>query len=106
MLRDVQRELLLPAAKCDSVRDLELADDAASLIATLQAFLAGMGAERLCNTLQEAQDVKREHRRKEYVPRKFFCKKCNRLGNHSTQHHRSIATIDDKNSPFQGATTQ
>ena len=42
-LRDVQRELLLPAAKRDSVRDLELADDAASSIATLQAFLASMG---------------------------------------------------------------
>ena len=43
---------------------------------------------------------------KEYVPRKFFCKKCNRLGSHSTRHHRSIATIDDKNGPLQGATTQ
>ena len=31
-LQDVQRELLLPAAKRDSVRDLELADDAASSI--------------------------------------------------------------------------
>ena len=35
MLRDIQRELLLMATKHDFVRDLELADDAASLIATL-----------------------------------------------------------------------
>ena len=43
-LRDVQRELLLPLAKRNFVRDLELVDDEASSIATLQAFLAGVGA--------------------------------------------------------------
>ena len=32
---------------------------------------------------------------KEYVPRKFFCKHCNRLGSHSTQNHRFAATPKD-----------
>ena len=72
MLQDVQRELLLPAGKHDSVRDLELADNAASLIATIYAFLAGMGAERLRNTLREAQDVKCEHRSETKPPGRSF----------------------------------
>ena len=63
---------MLPAAKRNSVRDLELADDAASLIATLQAFLASMGAERLRNTLWEAQDVKCEHHSETKLPGRSF----------------------------------
>ena len=71
-LQDVQRELLLPATKRNSAQDLELADDAASLIATLQAFLAGMGVDRLRNTLREAQDVKCEHRSETKPPGRIF----------------------------------
>ena len=71
-LRDVERKLLWPAAKHDSVQDVELAHDAASLISTLQIFLAGMGVERLCNTLQEAQDVKHKHHGETKPPGRSF----------------------------------
>ena len=71
-MRHVQRELLLPVAKRDSIRNLELADNAASLIATLQAFLAGRGAKRLRNTLWEAQDMKRKHRSETKPPGRSF----------------------------------
>ena len=42
---------------------------------------------------------------KEYIPRKFFCKHCNRLGSHSTQNHRSAVTPAASERPPAGGST-
>ena len=42
---------------------------------------------------------------KEYMPRRFYCKHCNRLGSHSTQNHRSIAEPKVRDVP-QGGSSQ
>ena len=40
---------------------------------------------------------------KEYMPRRFYCKHCNRLGSHNTQNHRSIAEPKVRDVPQGGS---
>ena len=68
-LRKAISELKKPVRQRDGKRDLRLADKMERAVITMQAFRAGIGAERLRNAVQEGGNESSKKQGDKYGPR-------------------------------------